>query len=183
MRIHRFSSIPTHKESPKRSPNSMKQQLRALLVKIVVIGGTLYILLNYLFGVSFLKNNNMAPSVKFGDVVLYVRFYQDIKANDVVVYNDNGVERMGRIIAQSGDEVNITNDGKVSVNGHEKEEEFPQATYAHPSGITYPYIVPEKSYFVIFDNRKEQMDSRYVGAIYQKDIIGVATTLVRVRDI
>ncbi|OTN86664.1 signal peptidase I [Enterococcus faecium] len=182
-RIHRASSIPTHKESPKRSPNSMKQQLRALLVKIVVIGGTLYILLSYLFGISFLKNNNMAPSIKFGDVALYVRLYQGIKVNDVVVYNDNGIERMGRIIAQPRDEVSITDAGKISVNGHEREEEFPQTTYAHSSGITYPYIVPEKSYFVMFDNRKEQIDSRYVGAIPQKDITGVVTTLIRVRDI
>ncbi len=125
----------------------------------------------------------MAPSVKFGDVVLYVRLYQTIKINDVIVYKDNGIERIGRIVAQQGDEVSITDDGKISVNGHAREEQFPQDTYPHSSGLTYPYTVPYKSYFVLFDNRKEQIDSRYVGAISQEEITGIVTTLIRVRDI
>lgn len=157
--------------------------LKELIVKCTVIGAIAYVLLNFVFGVAFLKNNNMAPSVKFGDVALYLRLYQGLKINDVIVYNDNGIERMGRIIAQAGDTVSVTDDGKIAVNGHERQEQFPQATYAHSSGIAYPYTVPEKSYFVLFDNRAEQLDSRYTGAIAQKNITGVVTTLIRVRDL
>lgn len=179
----RKKRMSSRKSPPPKDKTGLKNTIKELVTKCLAIAIIAYLLFNFIFGITFLKNNNMAPSVKFGDVALYVRLYQTVKVNDVIVYKDNGIERMGRIIAQSGDEVSITDDGKISVNGHEREEQFPQATYAHSSGLTYPYIVPEKSYFVLFDNREEQIDSRYVGAISQKEISGIVTTLIRVRDI
>lgn len=173
----------SRKSKTPQDKTELKKSIKELVTKCLAIVIIAYVLFNFIFGIAFLKNNNMAPSVKFGDVALYVRLYQKVKVNDVIFYKDNGVERMGRVIAQSGDEVSITDDGKISVNGHEREEQFPQATYAHSSGLTYPYIVPEKSYFVLFDNREEQTDSRYVGAISQEEITGIVTTLIRVRDI
>lgn len=179
----RQRGLSSRKSKTPKDKTELKKTIKELVTKCLAIVIMAYVLFNFIFGIAFLKNNNMAPSVKFGDVALYVRLYQTLKVNDVIVYNDNGVERMGRIVAQSGDEVSITDDGKISVNGHEREEQFPQATYAHSSGLTYPYIVPEKSYFVLFDNREEQTDSRYVGAISQEEITGIVITLIRVRDI
>lgn len=91
----------------------------------------------------------MKPRLNPGDGVLYYRLDRQFKGDDAVVYKDSEATRIGRIIAQEGDTVDITNDGKLLVNGHQKDEANPYQILPHSSGPSYPYTVPKNSYFIL----------------------------------
>ncbi|KIS04403.1 signal peptidase I [Streptococcus equi subsp. zooepidemicus Sz12is] len=159
------------------------QLIRQILLKSVIVGGFIYIFITFVIGVSFIKNEYMAPSLKVGDLSFYFRIFDSIKIDDVVVYQEDNFERIGRVVAQSGDRLEITDEGELLINGHARQEKLAYPTYPHSSGITYPYVVPKDSYFVIYDYRDEQGDSRFLGAISKEKIKGVITTLIRVRGV
>ncbi|ASW50658.2 TPA: signal peptidase I [Streptococcus suis] len=173
---------PIQKDDKNQSREG-RQGLKKFITKCAVIAGIGYIFLNFVVGVIFVKNIHMFPNLKVGDLAIYSRIYDNIKINDVVVYQEEDYERVGRVVAQSGDIVDITDKGELMVNGHIREEELPYQTSAHSSGVSYPYEIPAGSYFVLYDFRKEQTDSRFIGAIPINKIKGVVTTLIRVRDI
>ena len=99
-----------------------------------------------------------------------------------------------RVIAVGGETVEVK-DGKVYVNGKERRfiisrnfgENFKhkgQSSGAQqlPSlynvlGVVEPYRVPADRYFLLGDNMRDSMDSRYFGAILKEEIIGKATKI------
>lgn len=45
-------------------------------------------------------------------------------------------------------------------------------TFPMTDGITFPYEVPERAYFVMGDNRPISKDSRIFGAVKEEEIVG-----------
>lgn len=77
-----------------------------------------------------------------------------------------------RVIGIPGDKINIR-DGKLYLNGNCCNESYVKgATY--PNNMKFPIAVPEKSYFVMGDNRENSMDSRNIGFIKIDEIEGKA---------
>lgn len=157
--------------------------LKRLVIKLGFLLALTYLLFHYVFGIRFVKDNYMDPHLKPGDVALYYRLANTIAIKDVVVYQDGNELKIGRVVAQSGDKIDITIDGELMVNGHEPEMANPYQTHAHSSGPSYPYSVPKDTYFILYDYREERSDSRYHGAIPKSNIKGVLSTLLRVRGI
>lgn len=84
------------------------------------------------------------------------------------------VEYVKRVIGVPGDVVDIRN-GKVYVNGNELNESsyLPEDVRTESFGtINFPYTVPDKSYFVLGDNRENSFDSRYWGSVPEENMIG-----------
>ena len=69
-----------------------------------------------------------------------------------------------RVIALEGDHVKIEN-GKVYVNGEEKEENYLQPDVVTESDVFYDFIVPEGYFFAMGDNRTKSTDCRVIGCI------------------
>ena len=80
--------------------------------------------------------------------------------------------RFGRIIGVPGDIINITEEGHYTINGNIPMENIYYNTFPAENGITYPYTVPEDSYFIMNDYREDTVDSRTYGAIHKNNIIG-----------
>ena len=87
-----------------------------------------------------------------------------------------------RVIGLPGETVDIR-DGGVWINGSRLKESYAvgRSERAEPSqflaafeGKTniFPYTIPQDCYFVIGDNRENSLDSRYVGCIPRKNIVG-----------
>jgi signal peptidase I len=108
---------------------------------------------------------------------------QDYYIDDVVTFKINGTQRTARIVAMEGDVVELSTDGQLVVNGNVQSEEVFYSTEPLPAGITYPYTVPEDSYFVLCDFRTASYDSRGYGAISRSDLEGKVITVLRRRGI
>jgi signal peptidase I len=87
-----------------------------------------------------------------------------------------------RVIGLPGETVDIR-DGGVWINGSRLKESYAvgRSERAEPSqflaafeGKTniFPYTIPQDCYFVMGDNRENSLDSRYVGCIPRKNIVG-----------
>lgn len=77
------------------------------------------------------------------------------------------------MIGMPGNEINISDRGEITVNGIIPSEEVFYASYrAENSEISYPYIVPENSVFILNDFRNDTNDSRSFGAVPLKDVDG-----------
>ena len=80
-----------------------------------------------------------------------------------------------RVVGVGGDVVNIEKDGKVFVNG----KQFIVLNIEESSYFqNQTYTVPENEFFVLGDNRINSQDSRYIGTVPTRNIIGKASYVI-----
>ena len=80
-----------------------------------------------------------------------------------------------RVVGVGGDVVNIEKDGKVFVNG----KQFIVLNIEESSYFqNQTYTVPENEFFVLGDNRINSQDSRYIGTVPIRNIIGKASYVI-----
>jgi signal peptidase I len=115
----------------------------------------------------------MESSYFTGDKVIISHicaWLNDIKSGSVVLCNLDGEYAIKRMIALPGDEVQIK-DGLVYVNGNKLEEDYLSPdTY---TGEDMSLTLGEDEYFVLGDNRSVSKDSRQVGPLTAKQILGI----------
>ena len=124
--------------------------------------------------------NSMAPSLEEGDIVISWP-YAEIDNGDLVAFRYGERVLVKRVVASSGDKVEVLPDGSVLRNGFTLYE--PYATLndgQEQTDLEYPITVPEGSYFVLGDNRIVSKDSRYrsIGMIPRSRIVGKASLRV-----
>lgn len=139
------------------------------LAVIAIIAGVFYSFI----GISTVDGNSMYPTLHDHNIVLYTRHNKEYKSGDIVALNrPNGEVYVKRIIAVSGDTVNVQR-GKVYVNGQEiVTEQAVGVTEAKSDTIKYPLTVGDKEVFVLGDNREISRDSREFGTVKVKAIKG-----------
>lgn len=161
----------------------MKKEIKELLIKISATVITVVVALTFFMGVHVNHANNMAPSLRDGDLVLVNKrggLYADTVVytewDSEVVYTDES--GFGRIVGMPGDVIYI-DENKFTINGNVVQEYIFYDTL--PGEIKYPYTVPENSYFILNDNREDMLDSRTVGAISESHIKGTVFLHIRRR--
>ena len=60
-------------------------------------------------------NDDMLPRISAGDLLLYYRLENSWIAGDVVVFEKEGEQYVGRIVAVSGDTVEVTEDAQLVI--------------------------------------------------------------------
>lgn len=125
----------------------------------------------------------MYPRVRDGDVLLYYRMVEDLHIGDVVVLEKDGEEYAGRIIAQTGDTVNIDDEGQLFINGAVQSEEIFYATFKKENKIKYPLTINDGEYFILCDFRTNATDSREYGPVSREEIKGSVIAVFRRRGI
>ena len=153
----------------------------------------------YLICTAVVEGDSMVPTLENGDRLMVSRLDKTYETGDILILNSAsaytfddagqltaapglGKRIVKRLIAQSGQEVNIDFDeGIVYVDGKALEEPYTSTlTKRDNRAFTYPLTVPEGYVFVLGDNRHISKDSRHpeVGMIAEEDIIG--RVLIRV---
>ena len=161
-----------------------KEAIKSLIIKICVIVIVIFIIFNYIFGLSIVKGINMAPKIADGDLLIYYRVVREFNVEDVITFKFNNKRYNLRIVAIEGQTVNITENGELLVDNHTLEEEIYYKTYKEESSsITYPYVVEKGKVFVLNDYRTNTEDSRRFGTIDIQSIEGKIISLFRERTI
>ena len=163
----------------KKEKKSMPLVLQFVLLILMVV------VLRNAIGTVLVKGSSMEPNFTHGDLVFINKLSTSIGTpdyGDVVICKldeGSGYENIiKRVIGLPGDAIVILDNGKGSCNlyrnGELVEETFLREPMTSMGNITYPFLVPENSYFVMGDNRNESLDSRResVGAIEKKDLMG-----------
>lgn len=65
------------------------RELRALIIKTVLLLVVTYVLLFKIVGVTVMPNGDMYPRIDNGDLILYYRLDKDVKAQDIIVLTQN----------------------------------------------------------------------------------------------
>ena len=167
----------------RRRANCMiAQEYISLAVKFAVLALVLAVLFTQVFLITQVSGNDMFPAVKDGDLVVAYRLQGSYAKDDVVVFNQGGQLRTGRIIGREGDVINMDESGNLQVNGTTQAGEILYPTYAR-EGSTYPYVVPEGCVYILCDYRTQCEDSRDFGPVRTSALEGKVITLLRRRGI
>lgn len=120
------------------------------------------------------EGNSMSPTISHNDLVC-IKKTKSFKQGDLIAINYNNKLIVRRVIALSGDKVNIDRDGYVFVNDKKLEENYLTSRKDNPlRDEVFPYTVSSEKVFVLGDNRAQAIDSRMrdLGCIDQDKIIG-----------
>ena len=133
---------------------------------VAVLVATLWMPVLQIYGSS------MTPNLEDGEIVVSVKSKSFARRNHSLYYNNKILIK--RVIAVSGDWVNIEENGTVFVNGEELVEPYISEKAYGDTNIEFPYQVPESKIFVMGDHRDVSADSRNtaVGNISQEQILG-----------
>ena len=142
------------------------------LIRLALTALLLLILNLFIVCVIPQHGNQMYPAVRDGDLILALRLSGSCQTGTVWVYSDpSGKWRIGRIAAAAGATVDVSQEGRLLINGLTAGEEAFYPT-AQGSGITFPYTVPEGCVFILNDHRTETDDSRTFAAIPKSSLRG-----------
>lgn len=154
--------------------------LRNFLVRLFLLITVIGILFGVVFGITPMANADMQPAVCAGDLMLYYRLDKNLKSDDVVVFQKEGIQYTGRIVAVPGDVVEITDESELMVNKNTvMEDNIFYTTPAYDSEVEYPLALKENQYFILCDNREAAKDSRSFGVVDTSEIKGKVITIVR----
>ena len=165
---------------PKKK-RTAKSYAISFFIKIFVTALVLTVVFRFIAGIHICHTNSAYPTIRDGEFCLTYRL-ADLKQGTMIVYHRDGEVRFGRVIAFSGDKVNIFNDF-ISVNDYGISENAVYPTSPEGSAISYPYQVPENCVFVLNDFRSDISDSRTYGGIPLEDVEGAVVFTMRMRGI
>lgn len=166
----------------RRKDAEIKLGYKNFFVRIIVIIAVILLVFTQVFMLAQVHGNEMFPAIKDGDLMLGFRLQSSYQKNDVVVYEQDGETKVGRILAVEVDNVTIDENGYLYVNGTLQEGEILYPTYAK-EGVSYPYTVPEGSVFILGDYRTHSVDSRDFGAVSTDDVRAKIITILRRRTL
>ena len=165
---------------PKKK-RTAKSYAISFFIKVFVTLIVLTVVFRFIAGIHICHTNCAYPTIRDGELILTYRL-ADLKQGTMIVYRRDGEVRFGRVIAFSGDKVNIFDDF-ISVNDYGISENAVYPTSPEGSAISYPYQVPENCVFVLNDFRSDISDSRTYGGIPLEDVEGAVVFTMRMRGI
>ena len=164
-----------------KNKRSAGKQAAAFFIKVGVTALAVWLILTFVAGIHICHENSAFPAIRDGDFCLTFRL-SELKPGTMIVYRQGDRIRFGRIIAMSGDKIEIFND-YITVNDYSITENAVYPTSPEGSAISYPYTVPDKCVFVLNDLRSAVSDSRTFGGIPLDDVEGAVVFIMRMREI
>lgn len=121
-----------------------------------------------------IEGSAMLPSFKDGDRVLVEKKVIEINRGEIIFFHfpkDTTRLYFKRVVGLPNETVSILN-GKVSIDDKNLEEPYLDQTYNQSKSNLPPIKVPDRSYFVLGDNRDNSSDSRSWGTVKEELVVG-----------
>ena len=123
--------------------------------------------------VLHINGNSMAPALQDGDMVIAYAD-EEVQRGDIIAFYYNNKILVKRVIAVSGDEINVDLLGNVDLNGERLQEDYVSNKAQGECDVSMPYRVPSGFVFVMSDRRSDSLDSRStaIGCVAKEQILG-----------
>ena len=157
-----------------------RADITSFFAKLAAMALLLWVLFGMVFGLAAMPNDDMAPRISAGDLLLYYRLPDTWNNNEVMVFEKDGVQYVGRIVARGGDTVEVTASATLVVNGSTVlENDIYYTTPQYGERVTYPVTLAPGQFFILCDYREGAKDSRYFGPVNTSDVKGKVITVLR----
>lgn len=155
------------------SKKEYSRVMRTTVFALMVAAAAAVIIAVLIFPVLRMNGTSMTNTLMDGDVVVTMST-SDFSPGDIIAFYYNNTLLVKRVIAVTGDWVDIDKEGNVFVNGEELDEPYVTDKALGECNITLPYQVPEGRIFVMGDHRETSIDSRNtaVGCVNKDLVVG-----------
>ena len=179
----KFDVLPTSQQleaelNRARYRRRYRNVLRSTVYTLITVAAIAVLVATLLMPVLQIYGSSMTPTLADGDIVLSLK-QSDFESGDVVAFYYNNKILVKRVIAQSGDWVDITPEGDVYVGKTSSDMQLLEEPYLKEKAlgdcnIEFPYQVPESRVFVLGDHRSVSVDSRNtaVGCVAEEQLVG-----------
>lgn len=149
------------------------ETIRSTIFMLLVVAAFAVLIAVLFLPILRIYGNSMKGTLDSGDIVLSVKS-SDFETSDVVAFYYNNNILVKRVIAESGDWVDMDEAGNVYVNNKKLNEPYLKEKSYGQVDIEFPYQVPENRIFVMGDNREASIDSRStsIGTVSDEQIVG-----------
>ena len=167
----------------KKRPLSWLEEIFFMFGKVAIIVVIVGVLFTFIFGATQVNDAAMSPNMQEGDIVFFQRVTNNFIEEDTIVVRYSGQTQVRRVVAVSGDTVDITDQGLIVNDLLKQELHIFEETTQFVEGITFPLVVPEGELFVLGDSRARARDSRIYGTVRTRDVLGSVVTVIRRRNL
>ncbi len=174
----RYYNKPTVEEIRKeikrvKFKENYAKTFKSMVYVLVTVAAAAMLAATMAFPVLQIYGSSMTPTLTDGEIIVAVKG-TELEKGDIIAFYYNNKVLVKRVIASSGEWVDIDEEGNVLVNGVLIEEPYITEKSFGECDIKLPYQVPEGKIFVMGDHRKVSVDSRNtaVGCISEELIVG-----------
>lgn len=167
------TAVLTEAVKKDRYMHRFRATVRSTFLSLVVVAAAAVLIAVLLLPILKIYGRSMSATLDSGDIVVSVKG-SEMETGDIVAFYYNNNILVKRVIANSGDWVNLDEDGTVYVNNVKLSEPYLDEKSYGETNIELPYQVPEGKTFVMGDNRTVSIDSRNtsIGCISEEQIVG-----------
>lgn len=156
----------------------IKEIMSYVLIIIIVL-----LIKKFVFTPIRVNGDSMYPTLNHKDIMILneIGYYLNgVRRFDIVVVDVKGEKIIKRVIGLPGDKVEYR-DNKLYINDKEVEENFTHDEETVDFSVLNDLgheVIPDDYYFVVGDNRDNSIDSRMIGLVSEKQIMGKTSLIV-----
>lgn len=156
-----------------RYKSRYRSVLRSTIYSLITVAAIAVLVATLWLPVLQVYGNSMTPTLQNGEIIFTVKT-SEFEPGDIISFYYNNKILIKRVIARSGEWVDMDAEGNVYVNETLLDEPYLDEKALGDCNIELPYQVPEGRVFVMGDHRSTSVDSRNsaVGCVAQEQIVG-----------
>lgn len=156
-----------------RRAGNYSKALRSTIYSLLVVAAVAILVATLVMPILHVSGSSMTPVIGDGDIAAVIKG-SGFERGDIIAFYYNNKVLVKRVIAFSGEWVDIDAQGRVYINGELLNEPYLTERAKGNCDIKLPYQVPDGKLFVLGDHRSTSADSRSViiGPVSEEQILG-----------